>query len=768
MGAHVWGPAFLRDHLLTRGPAVGLDARLVRRLPAYQFYMVVPSLLIVALDVGIFGGWLMIVPLAAAGARSTGAPASMDGGAGRRSRRAVLVVVFGVELPYGTAFKLVTVLGVLSPARVRVRLRAAGRLPFPGRRCSRWPALPFLFDRNFTIYGGNVASTLAGEFAFSISLSLALLYLGVVIRACAPGGTAPWRGAPRPHRALPPDPGVLRHRGTVVIVLCGGRRKRTFGGSRACRRWPGCSAFWVLPFWWQRDYVNDMGWEKLPYANAENDFRSLLRHAVHPRRRDLLEVPDPAHRRRDALPTCAGSSPSPCVGLVLSIAFRIAPASTPPGARCSWRWPSWASARDGSGTPALLPFYYLGLYLLAAIGVARWRARCRARRAAIPIGPGSVGPAVAAGVPRAGAFVLPSAYRCGRLPGGESATDGSYRWPARQRGRRAELRPLVGRVELHGLRGQGRLPRVPRPREDDGRRRQDHGCGRAFWEYEKEINRYGTPMALMLLPHWTDGCIGSMEGLFFEASATTPFHFLTQVELSAAPSAAQRDLPYGGFDIDAGVEHLQLMGVRYYLASSPRRPPRPAPTPTSPSWPASGPWVIFEVADSELVEPLENEPAVLDGHRQRPARLDLLVARRERQVRRSRHPPGTRTRTQGVFLAASGPDEWQRVDVDAPDLEVRPVAEAEVTSTSRSTTITSPSTSTGGHPGAREDVVLPQLEGRRRRRALPRGAEPHGGGPHRRARRAHLRSPADRVDRATPSRSLGIGLAVSCAARRCP
>ena len=82
---------------------------------------------------------------------------------------------------------------------------------------------------------------------------------------------------------------------------------------------------------------------------------------------------------------------------------------------------------------------------------------------------------------------------------------------------------------------------------------EEHGCGRSFWEYEKEINRYGTPMALMLLPHWTDGCIGSMEGLFFEASATTPFHFLTQVELSAAPSAAQRDLPYGGFDIDKGV-----------------------------------------------------------------------------------------------------------------------------------------------------------------------------------------------------------------------
>ena len=47
--------------------------------------------------------------------------------------------------------------------------------------------LPFLFYRGFTIYGGNIASTLAGEFAFSMSLSLALLYLGVVFGASDTG-----------------------------------------------------------------------------------------------------------------------------------------------------------------------------------------------------------------------------------------------------------------------------------------------------------------------------------------------------------------------------------------------------------------------------------------------------------------------------------------------------------------------------------------------------------------------------------------------------
>ena len=39
----------------------------------------------------------------------------------------------------------------------------------------------------------------------------------------------------------------------------------------------------------------------------------------------------------------------------------------------------------------------------------------------------------------------------------------------------------------------------------------------------------------MLLPYWTNNCIGSMEGLLFESSATTPYHFLNQSELSLRP-----------------------------------------------------------------------------------------------------------------------------------------------------------------------------------------------------------------------------------------
>jgi len=208
---------------------------------------------------------------------------------------------------------------------------------------------------------------------------------------------------------------------------------------------------------------------------------------------------------------------------------------------------------------------------------------------------------------------------------------------------------------------------------------EEHGCGRSFWEYDNLIlNRYGTPMALMLLPHWSDGCIGSMEGLFFEASATTPFHFLNQVELSAKPSAAQRDLPYDGFNFDKGIQHLQLMGVRYYLSTSVQATEAARAHADLTEVAASGPWVIFLVADSDLITPLENEPAVLEGVDDHQddwvcGSLDENDKCDGPAVRWFINPDRW-----DVMLASSGPDDWQRVDVDDPQPSPRAVAPVEV------------------------------------------------------------------------------------------
>ena len=51
MGAHVWGPAFLRDVLLPQWQLTGWSMDWYAGLPTYRFYMVIPALAIVFFDV---------------------------------------------------------------------------------------------------------------------------------------------------------------------------------------------------------------------------------------------------------------------------------------------------------------------------------------------------------------------------------------------------------------------------------------------------------------------------------------------------------------------------------------------------------------------------------------------------------------------------------------------------------------------------------------------------------------------------------------------
>jgi hypothetical protein len=228
-----------------------------------------------------------------------------------------------------------------------------------------------------------------------------------------------------------------------------------------------------------------------------------------------------------------------------------------------------------------------------------------------------------------------------------------------------------------------------------------------MWEYSADLDSYGTPMALMLLPHWTDGCIGSMEGLYFEASTTTPYHFLNQDQLSAQGSNAQRGLPYSASstptDFDLGVKHLQMLGVRYYMASSAtmvefaRDHEDLTEIATSPQQcrddlcpdgvePADR-WVIFEVADSELVEPLANEPVVLTGVGKGHTceTVELTVDPRCRLCEGWLDPAIDWYQDPSLWpvpLAESGPAEWDRIAVDewleTHDAPVNPVDPVEV------------------------------------------------------------------------------------------
>lgn len=600
MGAHVWGPAYLRDHLLNHGRLTGWTPDWYAGFPAFQFYMLPPALLIVALN---------------------------------------------VVLPYGIAMKLVTISGVVFLPLAAYVMGRLMRLPFPGPPLLAIATVPFLFDRTWTIYGGNIPSTLAGEYSFSISLTLALLFFGVLHRGLEDGKH---RGLATVLLALAilchAIPAFFAMVGGLVLVLMRLDRKRIAFAAPILVVGGLLTAFWSIPFVLRRGLLTDMGWEKL-----ENYSASLL--------------PD----------TTRWVLVLALVGLVLSLVFwiRLGAFFAVLGVVFAAAFVVDAAGHFHIWNARLLPFYYLCLYLLAAVGVSEvlrslavivdarveWRRRLAESFGAV--------------VALAGTLVV-VALPLHVLPGGTlRASDGQYSWM----GLTTRDDSFIDSWAKWNYEGYERKAAYPEYRGIMSTMQQvgkDDGCGRAHWEYSSDLNRYGTPMAMMLLPFWTDGCIGSMEGLYFESSGTTPFHFLNAAETSKAPSnpvrnTPERPMPYSSFDLDKGVRHLQMMGVKYYLAFSPTAIEAADRHPDLTLVAESAPWKVYEVAGSDLVAPLANEPAVLNGM------SNVNPAWQKDAVLWYTDPDAL-----DVFLAPDGPDEWQRVDRgEAP--ERRPLPQTKVT-----------------------------------------------------------------------------------------
>ncbi len=88
--------------------------------------------------------------------------------------------------------------------------------------------------------------------------------------------------------------------------------------------------------------------------------------------------------------------------------------------------------------------------------------------------------------------------------------------------------------------------------------------GRIMWEPNSDMNKYGTPMTLMTIPYFTKHT--SMEGLYFDSSITTPFHFISVSGLAKRPSNPVGGLSYINNQFDRGVEYLNDLGVDYFIS----------------------------------------------------------------------------------------------------------------------------------------------------------------------------------------------------------
>src|SRR5436305_4506706 len=142
MGAHVWGPNYLRDRLLTDGRITGWAPDWYAGFPFLTFYFPLPTL---------------------------------------------VIALVSFVIPYDIAFKLVSVSGLVGLPVAAYLFGRLSRMRFPGPVLLAVAMVPFVFDTHWTIYGGNVASTLAGEFSFTISLCFGLVFLGMLARGLDTG-----------------------------------------------------------------------------------------------------------------------------------------------------------------------------------------------------------------------------------------------------------------------------------------------------------------------------------------------------------------------------------------------------------------------------------------------------------------------------------------------------------------------------------------------------------------------------------------------------
>ncbi|MFM8793799.1 MAG: 6-pyruvoyl-tetrahydropterin synthase-related protein [Acidimicrobiales bacterium] len=636
MGAHVWAPAYLRDVLLPNLRITGWSMDWYAGLPVYRFYMVVPAFFILLLD---------------------------------------------TVLPYGIAFKIVAVSGLVAFPAAAWAMGRVARLAYPLPELLAAGAVLFLYDESFTIYGGNLASTMAGEFSFSIALALAVLGLGLMARGLDDGRY-------RALTAVVISLSALCH-GIVLIFVFLGAALMVVMKRDLQRMWFGfttlstavlLSAFWVVPFLGNHAFMTDMKYEPRPsggsdslwqmYFPLSDTFNWLLA---------LLAVAGfvGSLARRRFLGTWMG-----VYAIILMIGVKVAQGSLPV---IGLLW-----------NPRILPFFYLLRYMLAMIGVLEvWtfaRQAVQTQR-----NPGSIprplhlneASAVIASVALVCMVVLGVRYQS--LPGArvESTSSGtSYVWgPLKFPSTRA-FSDGWARWNFSGYEGKGAygeyhdvVQTMKRLGENPG-----HGCGRALWENSGELNKYGTTMGLMLLPFWTDGCIGSMEGLYFEAAGTTPYHFVAAAALSKQSSNPVRELRYDNNDAARGVGYMRQLGIRYYMAFTPEAIESARGQEDLVEVASSGPWRVYEITDTAIVEPLVAEPVVVA---ERPG------DQRERwlEVGMSWFQHGDEW---GALPVASGPAGWQRTDV-AVDVERR-VGEP-------------------GDPGRQVDIVLPAAQVQSR--ALP-------------------------------------------------
>ena len=588
LGGQVWGPAQLKDAIL---PALsGWSPQWLGGLALYVLYMPVPAL---------------------------------------------VVVLFNIVLPYGVALKLAVAAGALVLPVAAYGLGRLSRLPAPIPACLSVAVIPFLFDDSYFRLGGNIVSSLIGEYDYALGIPVLLVALGlmdVVMR------TGRWRALTVATAALA---SLMHPLVALMLVICGSLLIAGHAlhiGVLALRRiWPILvlvpliGSFWFVPFAAYRSQLNPLsyslagGWTSTLFPLPAWAEVILIGLAV-------AGVVRAIRLRHPVTMMLAGTA-------VISAFTALAFAHGIVGGWESQQTQGWVAAR-------MLPFWYLSVALLAGIGAGDLFLRLARFRYPLLT---TTGPILGLAL-----VVMSFGIITGSLPLSDVTSVNTPGGPVEHS--KWLFLPevetsLVSQWVNEGFSGYEGTPlwpqyhRLMETMSTVGRR---YGCGRAIAE-DDPSGMYGSIYEFSLLPYWTNGCIDSMKAVPNELSVNYTFANLASARLSSSDNETnQPGVSYPALDVSRGVPLLRELGVAYYLAFTPKAKQEAASDPQLHLVASSGPWKVYKVTGVSLVQGLTSRPVVVPSASGNA--LTWLDQAAPWFVSQS-----------GARPASGGPSDWQRV-----------------------------------------------------------------------------------------------------------
>ncbi len=418
----------------------------------------------------------------------------------------IIVALLGYILPISVAFKIVSSLGIfLLPITTLISMKILG-FRFPTPIIGAIFSLVFLFFEDNLMYGGSIASTLAGEFCYSIGFSIMPIYISLLYTGIRSGRFHPFLPVLLAiiilthlfvaiylavisvfmlmisWKAIRPNTLLLLKLGFLAFLL---------------------TSFWTIPLIYKLSYTIPNNFE---FTNRSISL--IFARIFQPYLPFALIGVYLALRERN------WGGISLVLGMLASITlFFLSPVV---GIHLS--------------APRFVPqLYYLTL-LLAAYGISgiiRWINRTKER---IPL---AIFPLIL--------LLLTASW----VDDNTKFVDQwfTYNYSGYERNKQwTNLKALADNIS------------------------SDDSFARVAYEHHPKQERLGGIRTFEILPVFADKPV--LEGLAFEHGMSSPYIFYIQSEISDLPANPIHGRRYGTFNIDDGTKHLLLFNTKYLIASS--------------------------------------------------------------------------------------------------------------------------------------------------------------------------------------------------------